>query len=60
MSWSLIASPLWRESRSLLQNLPLPAQDLGFAPQPLQFGRHVLLADLGRIIDLVLTATVDQ
>ena len=32
---------------------------LALAPQPLQLGRHVLLAVLGRIINLTLTAAVD-
>jgi len=41
------------------EDLPLLAQDLVLAPQPLQLGRHILLPLFGRIVDLTLAATVD-
>src|SRR5215217_4979512 len=57
MNRNFIDFPPWRKSRGLLQDLPLLAQDLVIAPQPL--GCHILLAVLGRIIDLALAAAVD-
>src|SRR5215207_8873580 len=57
MNRNFIDFPPWRKSRGLLQDLPLLAQDLVLAPQPL--GCHILLAVLGRIIDLALAAAVD-
>jgi hypothetical protein len=53
------ARPVHAISRCLLQDLPLLAQDLILAPQPLQLGGHVLLAVLGRIVNLALTAAVN-
>jgi hypothetical protein len=53
------ARPVHAISRGLLQDLPLLAQDLVLAPQPLQLGRHILLALRGRVLDLKLTAAVD-
>jgi hypothetical protein len=53
------ARPVHAISRGLLQDLPLLAQDLVLAPQPLQLGGHVLLALLGRIIDLTLAAAIE-
>jgi hypothetical protein len=58
-SVNLIDFPPWRKSRGPFEDLPLLAQDLVLAPQPLQLGRHVLLPLLGRIVDLALTAAVD-
>jgi hypothetical protein len=53
------ARPVHAISRGLLQDLPLLAQDLVLAPQPLQLSRHVLLALFGRIVDLTLAAAIN-
>jgi len=53
------ARPVHAISRGLLQDLPLLAQDLVLTSQPLQLGRHVLLALRGRVLDLTLTAAAD-
>jgi hypothetical protein len=53
------ARPVHAISRGLLQDLPLLAQDLVLAPQPLQLDRHVLLPLLGRSVDLVLAAAIE-
>jgi hypothetical protein len=51
MSWSLIEFPRWR-------NRPWPFEDLVLLPQPLQFGRHVLLMIFRQMLDLALAAAV--
>jgi|SRR5688572_16924368 hypothetical protein len=48
----------WRKSLGLLQNLALLVQDLVLTPQPLQLGCRVLLALLGRIVDLTLATAI--
>jgi hypothetical protein len=53
------ARPVHAISRCLLQDLPLLAQDLVLTPQPLQLGGHVLLALLGRVIDLALATAIN-
>ncbi len=53
------ARPVHAISRGLFQDLPLLAQDLVLAPQPLQLGRHILLPVLGRMINLMLAAAID-
>jgi hypothetical protein len=58
MNRNFIDFPPWRKSCGLLQDLPLLAQDLVLPPQPLQLGGRVLLALLGRIIDLTLAAAI--
>src|SRR6478735_2006995 len=39
MSWNLIDFPPWRKSRGPLEDVPLLAQDLVLASQPLQLSR---------------------
>jgi hypothetical protein len=41
------------------QDVPLLAQDLVLPPQPLQLRCHILLAVLGRRLDLTLAAAID-
>ncbi len=53
------ARPVHAISRGPLEDGLFLAQDLVLAPQPLQLGRHVLLAVRGRGVDLTLTAAVD-
>jgi hypothetical protein len=53
------ARPVHAISRGLLQDLPLLAQDLVLAPQPLQLGGHVLLALRGRVLDLALATAIN-
>ena len=53
------ARPVHAISGGSLQDLPFLAQDLVLAPQPLQLGRHILLAVVGRIIDLTLPAAIN-
>ena len=50
---------LAKKAVACLEDLPLLAQDLVLAPQPLQLGRHVLLALFGRIVDLTLAAAIE-
>ncbi len=53
------ARPVHAISCLPFEDLPLLAQDLVLTSQPLQLGRHVLLALFGRIVDLALAAAVD-
>ncbi|KLK90662.1 hypothetical protein AA309_24470 [Microvirga vignae] len=54
------ARPVHAISRGgLFEDLPFLAQDLVLAPQPLQFGCHILLPLLGRILDLTLATAVE-
>src|SRR6476659_7229554 len=59
MSWNLIDFPPWRKSRGPLEDVPLLAQDLVLASQPLQLSRHVLLAILGQMVDLMLAPAIE-
>jgi hypothetical protein len=53
------ARPVHAISGGFLEDVALLAQDLGLAPQPLQLGGHVLLALLGRIVDLALATAIN-
>ena len=53
------ARPVHAISRGPFEDLPLLAQDLVLAPQPLQLGGHVLLPLLGRVVDLTLAAAIE-
>ena len=53
------ARPVHAISGGPLEDLPLLTQHLVLAPQPLQLGRHVLLALFGRIVDLMLAPAIE-
>lgn len=50
MDLNFIDFPPWRKSGGALEDIPFLPQDLVFAAQSLQFGRHIFRTRLGRVL----------
>ena len=53
------ARPVHAISRGPFEDISFLAQDLILPPQPLQLGRHALVAVFRRLVELTLAAAVD-